>query len=120
MSNKKDEIEKINKLMHEDLINTAKKLQEFKDGFFQIHEKYEELKVQHEYLVRDQKNTITAKIKALANRIGGARGALLRLIFTPPVSKYLAFIAWGIVLLASFTGWPAIQSVLARFFKFLF
>ena len=52
--------------------------------------------------------TFTRKMEKYASAVGGKKGALLKLLFTPPMSKIFLISIILIIFLASIIGWPTI------------
>lgn len=62
------------------------------------------------YETREEKS-FTHKIENYAKALGGIRGAFIRLLFTPPVSKILIFVVFLILILASIVGWDELGKI---------
>lgn len=56
------------------------------------------------------KKTVTGKVESFANKLGGWKGILLKVMLTPPVSYVLIAIIFALFMTASIIGWAGVLS----------
>lgn len=64
--------------------------------------------------------TFAGKIENYANKVGGKRGALIKLLFTPPVSKIVLLVIFIIITSASLVGWGPIIAAIKPIFRLFY
>lgn len=64
----------------------------------------------NKYKIQEEKS-FTHKIENYANALGGIRGAFIKLMFTPPVSKIIFIFIFMVLILASVVGWDEIGKI---------
>jgi len=129
-----EEIEKRYNDLSENKVNAENKVKELEKEYAQLYEMYStninELKTTKENFSQTlneliierglNEKTFIRKVEKYATSVGGKRGALIKLLFTPPASKFFIFTLFFLMLFASIFGWAPIATCIKAIFKIFF
>lgn len=85
-----------------------------------IKEAYSKLEKEHKIVSALRDKTFSRKVEIYAEKVGGKRGAILKLLFTPPVSKIILLIIFVLLFVASIVGWGPVAAALKPLLKMFY
>lgn len=100
-----------NKISH-DYENVYANWKRISDELKVLKDDYSKLEKDHKIMIAIRDRTFHRKIEIYAEKDGGRKGALVKLLFTPPVSKIILLIIFVLLFVASIVGWSPVVAAL--------
>jgi hypothetical protein len=82
--------------------------------------KFDKLKDDYEVIIALRDRTLSRKIEMYAEKVGGKRGAFIKLVFTPPMTKIWSILFIITIFIASIIGWTPVLAFLKAIVSIFF
>jgi DNA phosphorothioation-dependent restriction protein DptG len=120
MSKKKDDAESGLEKLEEDYKTVYEDWKKISGELEVLKKAHDQLEEDHRVMTALRDKTFSRKVEIYADKVGGKRGAMLKLLFTPPVSKIILLIIFVLLLVASIVGWGPVAAALKPLLKIFY
>jgi len=119
LSQEKETLEKLGKNMAREYEKLSKLYNTISNEKHKLESKLNEMS-NNLYICKElNKRGFSYKVTEYANKVGGFKGAFLRLIFTPPFFNWLLWAIWTLVFIASLVGWTGVWKAIEPIFNII-